>query len=216
MTNVEAHEFGGVRLPDSRMAREAAELVRGIVDELLWNHSHRVFLFGALRTEGLGRPADRELLYVGALFHDVGLVEGHRSDDLRFEVDGANAAAAFLAEHGVGERDVEKVWDAVALHTTPGIPEHKSPEVAGVTYGVELDVLGLGFDDVDAAVRDEIVRAYPRPDFKRQIVEAFGAGIAHKPETAFGNVKADVLERTLPGYVRPNFCTMIERSPWPE
>jgi hypothetical protein len=31
------------------------------------------------------------------------------------------------------------------------------------------------------------------------------AGIAI-PDTAFGNVKADVLERTLPTYLRPDFC----------
>jgi hypothetical protein len=47
-------------------------------------------------------------------------------------------------------------------------------------------------------------------------VQAFGDGIAHKPQTAFGNINADVLERTLPGYVRPNFCTMIDLSPWGE
>jgi hypothetical protein len=75
-------------------------------------------------------------------------------------------------------------------------------------------VLGLGYDDVTDAQRDEVLTALPRVDFKRQIIQAFGAGIAHKPETAFGNVKADVLERTLPGYRRPNFCEMILTSPF--
>lgn len=213
---MDTKDFAGVRLPDSRMTRDAAELVRGILDDLLWNHSHRVYYFGALRARHRDRPVDPELLYVGALFHDVGLVEGHRSADLRFEVDGANAAAAFLSEHGLGQQDIDKVWDAVALHTTPGIPEHKQPEVAAVNYGVALDVVGQGFDELDPAVRDAIVAAYPRPDFTRRIVQAFGDGIAHKPQTAFGNINADVLERTLPGYVRPNFCTMIDLSPWGE
>ncbi len=211
-----SRRYGDVRVPDSPLARDAADLVRGILDDLLWDHSHRVYLFGALRGRAKGRPADPELLYVGALFHDVGLVEGHRSPDLRFEVDGAHAAAAFLSAHGIDERDVEKVWDAVALHTTPGIPEHKGPEVAGVTLGVELDVLGIGLDELPEDVRRSIVADFPRPDFKRRIVEAFGAGIAHKPQTAFGNVKADVLQRTLPGYVRPDFCSLIDASAWPE
>jgi hypothetical protein len=216
MSTLSTSTFGGVRIPDSRLTRQAADLLHDTLGELLWNHSHRVYVFGALRCEQLGRAVSEELLYVGAMFHDLGLVEGHRSPDLRFEVDGANAAAAFLAEHGVEERDVAKVWDAIALHTTPGIPEHKAAEVAGVTYGVELDVLGIGYDGLPAEVRDAITAEYPRPDFKRRIVQAFGAGIAHKPETAFGNVKADVLARTLTGYQRPDFCTLIDTSPWAE
>jgi hypothetical protein len=82
------------------------------------------------------------LLYIGAMFHDIGLVEGHRSAHDRFEVYGANAAWQFLAAHGVTGDALRIVWDSIALHTTPGIPQRKEPEVALVTAGVELDVLG--------------------------------------------------------------------------
>jgi hypothetical protein len=77
-------------------------------------------------------------------------------------------------------------------------------------------VLGLGYDDITGAQRDQVLRALPHVDFKRQIIRAFGAGIAHKPHTAFGNVKADVLERTLPRYRRPNCCDAVLASPFPE
>jgi HD superfamily phosphodiesterase len=202
----------GIAIPDSHLAYEAAELIRDTEPDLLYHHSLRVFVFGALRGDQLGLLYDAELLYIGALFHDIGLVAGHRSPGDRFEVDGANAARDFLRGHGVSAEAIRVVWDAIALHTTPGIPEHKEPEVALVTAGVELDVLGLGYDELTAAQRDEVLTAFPRVDFKHRIIEAFGAGIAHKPHTAFGNVKADVLERTLPGYVRPNFCDLILNS----
>jgi hypothetical protein len=195
------------------MAREATAVIREVESDLLYHHSLRVFVFGALQGERQGLRYDPELLYIGAMFHDLGLVEGHRSPADRFEVDGANAARAFLRQHDVPEDAVRVVWDAIALHTTPGIPQHKEPEVALVTAGVELDVLGLGFHDVSDGDRNEVLTAFPRVDFKPQIIQAFGDGIAHKPQTAFGNVKADVLERTLPGYVRPNFCDMILNSP---
>jgi hypothetical protein len=146
------------------------------------------------------------------MFHDIGLVEGHRSAHDRFEVDGANAARAFLLSHGVESEAVRIVWDAIALHTTPGIPQHKEPEVALVTAGVELDVLGLGYDDITPEARNAVLAAFPRVDFKERIIQAFADGIAHKPETAFGNVKSDVLAEKLPGYVRPNFCTLIRSS----
>jgi hypothetical protein len=146
------------------------------------------------------------------MFHDIGLVEGHRSAHDRFEVDGANAAREFLVEHGVTGDALRIVWDAVALHTTPGIPQHKEPEVALVTAGVELDVLGIGYDDISDEDREAVLAAYPRVDFKESIIQAFADGLAHRPETAFGNVKADVLAEKLPGYERPNFCAIIRAS----
>jgi HD domain len=204
----------GVTIPDSRLARDATEFVRETSTQLLYDHSRRVFLWGALVGAHRGMSFDSELLYVGAMFHDVGLVEGHRSQNDRFEVDGANAARDFLDQRGVPAEAIRVVWDSIALHTTPGIPEHKEPEVALVTAGVELDVMGIGYDDLTDAQREEVLSACPRVDFKHQIIEAFGAGLAHRPQTAFGNVKADVLERTLPGYQRPNFCTAILGSAW--
>jgi len=204
----------GVPVPDSRLAKEAADLVRAAESPLLFDHSMRVYLFGSLQGRRRGLTFDPELLYVSALFHDLGLVEGHRSQSERFEVDGANAARQFLAGHGVPEESVRVVWDAIALHTTPGIPRWKEPEVALLTAGVELDVIGVGYEDLSASQRDQILAEFPRVNFKEDIIRAFADGIAHKPQTAFGNIKADVLERLLPGYVRPKFCEMIARSPF--
>jgi len=204
----------GVPVPDSRLAKEAADLVRAAESPLLFDHSMRVYLFGSLQGRRRGLTFDPELLYVSALFHDLGLVEGHRSQSERFEVDGANAARQFLAGHGVPEESVRVVWDAIALHTTPGIPPWKEPEVALLMAGVELDVIGVGYEDLSAAEREQILAEFPRVNFKEDIIRAFADGIAHKPQTAFGNIKADVLERLLPGYVRPNFCELIARSPF--
>jgi hypothetical protein len=207
-------EIAGIPIPDSALAAEATELVRDTESDLLFDHSLRVYLFGALQGRRQGLTFDPELLYIGAIFHDLGLTEKYRSAEERFEVDGANAARRFLERHGVPEASIEVVWDAIALHTTPGIPKWKKPEVALVTAGVELDVLGLGYDDIPAEARERVLEAFPRVDFKRRIVRAFADGIAHKPQTAFGNVKADVLAELLPGYIRPNFCAMIAHSPF--
>jgi hypothetical protein len=215
-TSTSTSTIAGVKIPNSALASDATAFVRDTESDLLYDHSMRVFVFGSLQGQRRGLAYDPELLYVGAMFHDIGLVEGHRSEHERFEVDGANAARDFLTQRGVPAEAVRVVWDAIALHTTPGIPQHKEPEVALVTAGVELDVLGLGYGDITDAHREEVLSALPRVDFKNQIIQAFGAGIAHKPETAFGNVKADVLERTLPGYKRPNFCELILASPFAE
>jgi hypothetical protein len=204
--------IAGVTIPDSRLAREATEFVRETTTELLYDHSRRVFLWGALIGERRGLIVERELLYIGAMFHDIGLIDGHRSANERFEIDGANAARRFLEEHGVPEEDVMTVWDAIALHTTPEIPAYKQPEVALVTAGVEFDVLGFNFDELPTAVRDEVVAAHPRSGFKEGIVEAFADGMRFKPQTTFGTMNTDILEAKVPGYVRPNFCDYIANS----
>jgi HD domain-containing protein len=206
--------IAGIAIPDSRLADDVTQFVRDTSTQLLFDHSRRVFLWGALLGAERGLQFDAELLYVGAMFHDIGLVEGHRSPDERFEIDGANAARRFLEQHGVPEAEVMTVWESIALHTTPEVPRYKQPEVALVSAGVELDVLGQGFGEVPAAVREEVVAAHPRTGFKAGIVDAFAAGMRFKPDTTFGTMNVDILEAKLPGYVRPNFCDYIANSPF--
>jgi HD domain len=206
----------GVAVPDTKLAREATELVRGYASDLVYDHSRRVFWFGSLQGRNRGLSFDPELLYIGAMFHDLGLNEEFRGSGRRFEVDSADEARRFLQGHGVPEDSIRRVWTAIALHTTPGIPEFMEPEVALVTAGVEYDVLGIGYHDISADDRAAITALHPRPDFKRSILRAFTEGIAPRPATTFGNVKADVLERYVPGYQRANFVDVILNSDWPE
>ena len=114
--------ISGVKIPDSKIAREAAELVRQHETEMLFNHSVRVFVFGAMKGIRQNMKFDSELLYVAALFHDLGLVDAYHTEKKRFEVGGADAAREFLRSHGIPEPKVDLVWEAIALHTTPGIP----------------------------------------------------------------------------------------------
>jgi hypothetical protein len=201
-----------MQIPDSAIARDATEFVQDVSTQLLYDHSRRVFLWGSLLGTQRGLKFDSELLYVGAMFHDIGLIDGHRSPDERFEIDGANAARAFLQRHGLPENEITVVWDAIALHTTPEIPHYKRPEVLLVTLGVESDVLGLHYDEFSDEQRGDIVAAHPRTSFKAGIVESFYQGMRDKPQTAFGTMNTDILEAKLPGYVKPNFCDFIANS----
>jgi hypothetical protein len=208
-------DIAGIKIPDSRIARDLTQFIRDTESDLLFHHSTRVYLFGALTGERKGLKFDPELLYVGAMFHDIGLTEGFRHSQLRFEVDGANAARDFLRSYGIPEAAVEIVWDAIALHTTPGIPEHKKPEVALVTSGVEMDVLGIAYEQFTEAQREAVVTAYPRGvDFKNDIIQAFYDGMKHRPDSTFGTVNADVLALKDSNFQRTNFCRVILDSAW--
>jgi len=204
-----------VGIPDSKIAREITELVRDTESPLLFHHSSRVYYFGVLAGKHRGLSFDSELLYAGAMFHDMGLTRQHSSATERFEVDGANAARDFLRGQGMSQADIDTVWNAIALHTTPGIPQHMHPVVALVTAGVEMDVLGIAFSEFSDAEREAVVHAHPCSGrFKEEIIQAFYDTIHHKPETTFGNVKADVLADKDPSFRPINFCEVIRTSAW--
>src|SRR6202022_5071930 len=169
--------IGGISVPDSKLAREMAEFVRDTESPLLFHHSSRVYYWGAPTGKRWGLRFDPELLYAGAMFHDMGLTPQYSTTQERFEVDSANTARDFLRSRGVHQQDVETVWTAIALHTTPGIPPHMHPVVALVTAGVEMDVLGLAYSEYSDAEREAVVHAHPRSArFKEEIIQAFYHG----------------------------------------
>ncbi|MHC5557512.1 HD domain-containing protein [Kocuria sp. U4B] len=208
--------IAGIAVPDSALARDTTTLVRQAADENLFHHSRRVFLFGMLQSAARGLEVDPELAYVGAMFHDLGLTAAHRTREQRFEIDGAEAAQAFLRDHGRSREEARTVWLAIALHTTPEIPHHLGPEVAVVTLGVETDVLGLELDRISEADRAAVVAAHPRTDFKNRILRAFYDGMADRPGTTFGTMNDDVLAHFDPGFRREDFVRIIQDNAWPE
>ena len=212
-----SNSIADIRIPDSKLTQEATQLIRDTEPPLLFHHSTRVYLWGALAGIRKKLKFDPELLYIGAMFHDIGLTKQYSSATERFEVDGANAARAFLKQHGIPETSIDVVWDAIALHTTPGIPQHKKPEVALVTAGVEMDVLGIDYDGFSDSQRAAVVAAHPRGNhFKEEIIKAFNEGFKHKPETTFGTVNDDVLVLHNLSFKRMNFCSIILNSAWKE
>ena len=216
MPEVFVETIADVVIPDTTLVRDITAFIREAEDDLLFDHSRRVFLFGALQGRRRGLQPDLELLYAGAMFHDIGLTERYRSSMLRFEVDGANAARDFLRERSVDEASIRKVWLGIALHTTPNVPEFLDPETALVTAGVETDVLGMGRDALSAEAIEAVTAAHPRPDFKRRILQAFNAGMRHRPDSTFGTMNDDVLAHFDPSFVRDDFVEIIRTNSWPE
>jgi hypothetical protein len=208
--------IAGVRIPDSSLVKDATELVRDTTNELIFNHSRRVFLFGSLQSRRLAITPDAELLYVAALFHDTGLVAPYRGTSQRFEMDSADTARAFLISHGFAPAETNVVWTAIALHTTPEVPYALDPVIAATTAGVETDVLGIRLDAIESAAIEAVTAVHPRPNFKAEILQAFTDGFKDRPDTTFGTVNADVLEHFIPGFRRMNFVDVIKNSAWPE
>jgi hypothetical protein len=205
----------GVRIPDSLIARQATQLLRDKGSNLLFQHSMRVYLWSALIANRKGLVFDPELLYVGAMFHDLGLTEDFHASPLRFEVDGANAAREFMQSHGIPDADIHKVWTAIALHTTPGIPEFLHPEAALLHIGAGMDVAGRAYEQFSDEEREAVIAAYPREDnFKHRIIDTFYEGLKDRPATTFGTFNDDFIAHKDPRFQRVDICSVILHSPW--
>jgi HD superfamily phosphodiesterase len=153
--------IAGVTVPDTVVVKAATELVLDADDDLLFHHSRRVYLWGTIKSRRRGYRPDPELSYVGAMFHDLGLTPKYRTKHQRFEGDGADMARLFLLDHGYSRAEAQMVWLSIALHTTPGIPEHLAPEVHLVTLGVETDVLGRQIYEITDEQRAAVTAAHP-------------------------------------------------------
>jgi len=202
-------------IPDTKMTREATGLLREFSKPVLINHSHRVFFWANEMGRQTGQKFDVELLFVCAAFHDFGLLKKFSSADDRFEVDGANAVRQFLEHHGVPNARIQTAWDAISLHTTPGIAAYKPLEVELLYNGVALDSLGVGYENFPEEVRNRVLSQFPRTNFKTEIAQAFFDGFGYKPQTTEYTCNEDVCSHFIRNYQRKNFYDQVMDSPFP-
>lgn len=215
MTTGSMETVAGVGVPDTALVRAATELIRGAEQDVLFHHSRRVFFFAALHGGRLGLEPDPELLYVAAMFHDLGLSSRYGASMQRFEIDGADAARGFLLEHGVAQADADKVWLSIALHTTPEVPARLDAETALLAAGVATDVVGVGHEQLGVDAVAAVIAAHPRPDFKNRILAAFNDGMKHRPDTTFGTMNDDVLAHFDPSFERISMVDLVLNSTLP-
>jgi HD domain len=201
-------------VPDTQLTREATGLLREFSTPVLINHSHRVFFWANEMGRQTGQKFDVELVFICAAFHDLGLLTTFGSATDRFEVDSANAVRQFLEQHGVPDARIQTAWDAIALHTTPGIAAYKPLEVELIYNGVALDSLGIGYETFPADVRTKVVSQFPRTNFKQKIAEAFLHGFEHKTQTTEYTCNEDICSHFIHNYRRSNFYDQVQNSPF--
>lgn len=205
----------GVSLPRRRFAHHAAEIARASLPAAVVRHAYRAFVFASLESRRLEMPVKAELLFVSAQFANMGLSSRYAHSQQRYELDGADAARAFLEAEGVRHLHGAAVWNAISLHTTPGLADRMSALPRLLAYGVRADLYGDGIAHVTAQEKRQLLDAFPRGhEFANRYLEAIGRAVLHRPETTFGTLGADVLERISPTFVRGNFCGRVLGARW--
>jgi len=149
-------------LPDTKTVRDAAAHVRALVHPQIYNHSIRTYLLGAEAARRDGETdLDDEIFCVAALFHDSGTADEYNGP-ARFEIEGADAAAEFLSDRGFDADAVDAAWQAIALHTTPGIPERRGAIPHYLRTGVMIEFgppeLRQSYAEAIAAAEEDLPR----------------------------------------------------------
>ncbi len=198
--------------PDTQLCREATELVRAASPEHLFNHCLRSWHFAAVLAERDGVAHDAEVLYLGTIMHDIGLVHGLR-EPVRFEVTGANHARAELTARGLDAARAAVVWDLVALHTSVGIAEHAGPEVALAHMGISVDVVGRWVDEIAPEELDAVLEIAPRAGFDEDFLPLVAEHVAAHPHVSLFNWMDSVAQVHCAGHVSPAFTDIFAANP---
>ena len=183
-------------LPTGPLVDASLALVRSTESRPIADHSIRSFLFARLLAEHEGclndAAYDEQLLFAATVMHDLGLGEQARGQ-ARFEVEGADLAAAVLREHGVTEADVDRVWEAIALHSSIGIAERRGLLTYLTYMGVFVDAGRLP-DAIAERLREEVLTAYPKPPGDSYILGAIvGHGTRSEAAAPPGSLAAFLL-----------------------
>jgi len=199
-------------IPDSELALKVTKLVAEVSPQFLYYHCIRTFLFANLIGQRQEMKIDRELLYLGAIMHDLGLTKRFDGNQ-RYEVDGANAARSFLLQHGLPRDKAEVVWDAIALHTSNGIASCKQPEIALVQIGASMDVGGFRQEDLEPEVVEQVLDVYPRLDCGPAILELILAQVKRKPQVVAFTWMSEIGRCHIHGFACPTIADVIQNNP---
>jgi hypothetical protein len=205
-----------VGAPDSELCQRATALVGDLSPPFLFNHCARSFLFADAIGKRDGLPYDRELLYLSAILHDLGLTDTYLDGNQRFELEGADRARAFLVEHGLPEVKADVVWDAIALNSSFGIALRKGPETALTHLGVSADFLGTRLSDVGPERVTQIVEEYPRPAFLSSATSLLANCVRRKPQFVAGTFLEIIAHSHAPDVRVPTWEDLLAQSPWKE
>ena len=207
--------LGGITVIDTPLVGRAMDYARTHSEPVLFNHAIRSWLFAARLGQLDGIAHDREVVAVASLLHDLGLTD-HFPGQLRFEVEGADAARGFVREQGLDQRRAQLVWDTVALNSTPSIALYKEPEVALATAGIALDFGGPQYDRIPPDEMRSILAAFPRLAMKRSFTDSVCRIVKTRPETTYDNFARDFGVRFVPGYTAPSTVDFLMNAPFGE
>ena len=215
MTGGTTRVLGGITVVETPLISRALDLARAHSEPFLFSHAVRSWLFAVRLGQLQGIAHDQEVVAVGTLLHDLGLTRDF-TGPRRFEIEGADAARMFARREGLDDRQVQLIWDTVALNSTPSIALYKEAEVALCTAGIALDFGGLQYDQIPPGELKGILAEYPRLEMKGRFTDSVCSIVRTKPQTTYDNFARDFGERFVPNYKAQSSVDFLMQAPFEE
>lgn len=187
--------------PSSATALAATDLARGVSPPFLFNHGARTFAWACLIAARDRIAFDRELLYVGAILHDIGLTDAYDGPRC-FENEGAAAAAAFARDRGWDPLRAERLGESIRLHMHPRVVPADSVEGYLLSEATGCDCRGHRLAELDPGAAAEIVGRLPWLDFTESFIALCEDQARRKP-----GCLVDI-------YLRDGFAEKVRAAPF--
>jgi hypothetical protein len=190
-------------IPDSEFAKQAIAVANELSPPFMMRHCFRSYCFGAILASRNNLKLDREVFFVAAMLHDLGLTETHADDPGSFEWVGAKLAHQFCLDAGREEVIAATVHNSIALHTSVGIADQYAPEIALLHFGTGMDLFGMRIEEVPGEVLDCVLSDHPRLEFRDEMAMCLNHQANLKPCCHFaGAAKLGIVDRIQEELVR--------------
>ncbi|MFI0576401.1 HD domain-containing protein [Streptomyces tendae] len=183
-------------MPGTAAAAAALDVATAYLSPALLNHSLRAYLWAPARGTADGVPFDPELLYVAALFHDIGLVPVFDSHTVAFEEAGGHVARVFAAGAGWPAERRARLSDVIVRHMWPRVDVATDPEGHLLARATATEIVGTEADAYPSRFRDEVLERCPRLDLAASFLACFQDQAERKPDSsAAGAVRSGLADR---------------------
>jgi hypothetical protein len=183
-------------VPDTAASAAAREVASAYESPALLNHSLRAYVWAAAHGMTHGIAFDPELLYVAALFHDLGLVPAFDSYTVAFEEAGGHVARVFAAGAGWPAERRERLAEVIIRHMWPQVDVSADPEGFLLARATKTEITGRDLDDFPPDFLAEVLERHPRLDITETFLACLVAQAKRKPgSSAAASVRSGLSTR---------------------
>jgi HD superfamily phosphodiesterase len=172
------------KIPDTPACVGALDAARAYCSPALLNHSVRAYVWAAAYGSEHGIGFDPELMWVAAMFHDIGLVTEFDNRTVGFDHASGHVAWVYGAGAGWPVARRERLVEAVVAHMLDEVDVAADPEGFLLERSTSMDISGRYMDDFSAEFKAEVLERWPRLGIAGEFLDCFRQQALHKPDSS--------------------------------
>lgn len=190
--------FNAFKMPETRACTTALEVATAYCSPALLNHSVRAYVWAAAHATAEGINFDPELMYVGAMFHDIALVPEFDSHTVGFDDASGHVAWVFAAGAAWPVPRRKRLVEVVVAHMLDEVDVNTDPEGYLLERSTSMDISGRYMDDFSPEFKAEVLERYPRLGIAEEFLACFRDQAERKPGSSpAASLRNNIAERIL-------------------